>query len=197
MQLKEDRATGNATSAAATLYPFNNATQQQNRSFSSKTVSRNGDAHAQQRAAMMPQSKSAETLLNNSTSSPSASPSSSEAVYQNQLQSESLYEIVPAAAADATSPFVRSFTAGGGDVVRGLQGHARFRGSGPAAATSARKSWRKPLQHITQNGVRSSWTAGRVRATIDDVRNIMSLTSFQPKLRKALDFSWTSSINGP
>ena len=145
MQLKEDRATGNAT-AAATLYPFNNATQQQNRSFSSKTVSRNGDAHAQLRTAMMPQSKSAETLLNNSASSPSASPSSSEAVYQNQLQSESLYEIVPAAAADATSPFVRSFTAsGGGDVVRGLQGHARLRGSGPAAATSARKSWRKPL----------------------------------------------------
>ena len=172
MQLKEDRATGNATSAAATLYPFNNATQQQNRSFSSKTVSRNGcDAHAQQRAAMMmPQSKSAETLLNNSTSSPSASPSSSEAVYQNQLQSESLYEIVPAAAADTTSPFVRNFTAGGGDVVRGLQGHARLRGSGPAAATSARKSWRKPLQHITQNGVRSSWTASRVRATIHDVR---------------------------
>ena len=182
MQLKEDRATGNAT-AAATLYPFNNnATQQQNRSFSSKTVSRNGDAHAQQRTAMMPQSRSAETLLNNSTSSPSASPSSSEAVYQNQLQSESLYEIVPAAAADAMSPFVRSFTAGGGgDVVRGLQGHARLRGSGPAAATSARKSWRKPLQHIAQNGVRSSWTASRVRATIHDVRNIMSLTSLQLK----------------
>ena len=91
---------------------------------------------------------------------------------QNQLQSESLYEIVPAAAATASSsPFVRNFAPGGGpggDVVRGLQGGreaaGRFRGSGPAAATTAaRKSWRKPLQHITQNGVRSSWTASRVR----------------------------------
>ena len=64
---------------------------------------------------MMPQSKSAETLLNNS-SSPSSS--SSEAVYQNQLHSESLYEIVPAAAA---TPFVRNYAGGPGDVVRGLQ----------------------------------------------------------------------------
>ena len=71
---------------------------------------------------------------------------------------------------------------GPGDVVRGLQGGggeaaARLRGSGPAAATGARKSWRKPLQHIAQNGVRNSWTASRVRVRGKHYQGVEKRTS--------------------
>ena len=151
VQLNEDRATGNTLCRFAALT--------QNRSFHSKTANRNEVRARQVSLTMMPQSKSAESLLN----SPSAAAAADrpEVIYQNQMQSESLYEIVPA-------PFVRNFT-GPGDVVRGVGVHAeaaaRFRGSDPATATAAaRKRWRKPLQHIAQNqnGVRSSWTASRV-----------------------------------
>ena len=152
VQLSEDRATGN------TLCRF--AATTQNRSFHSKTANRNEGPARQATPTMMPQSKSAESLLNSSSAAAAAAAAAAgraEVIYQNQTQSESLYEIVPA-------PFVRNF-AGPGDVVRGLGVHAdaaaRFRGSDPA---TVRKSWRKPLQHIAQNqnGVRSSWTASRV-----------------------------------